>query len=1245
MHAGSLGSPMRFHHAISIVASEARLCSPSELAAFAGDGTLPVCTGAELIERALAPVRDLDAAVLVVGGAADASPASAVDGVVRAAQLLNDGKGRAAVIVAIDPATTEWALLTLVVDHQSALTPIARLTSAADGPSLAAALSRGDIDLQAVDLISPEADSPATASRMIREWIGEGAFDDAPLPWRTASPVIASASAVRGLAAICALARAVGTRSLPPFGDGTELARPFSASVSARPWISGRPRRAAAWSQSPTQVSVVVFAESAIPVVRGVTSWPRRLVLLSALDRARLIQLVRECLRDVTDTPSRSAGDWAEEFNVRRKPHHRVRAALVVRDTDDLRAKLAQLADAIDAGPASWQTPDGMAFSDQPDAGKTVFLFPGQGAQFPGMFGDLCRVMPGLQDWIDRLQATYPATEYCPPNLIVAPPTAGVTSDDQRLIDKAVAGLSRGAMVTLVGSLALGRLLMRAGARADAIVGYSNGENAALVMAGAWQLESLDELLGLLHVVRLHDEDHPVERGKCIAVNQASATVVQDAIARAGGDLAVALENCPDQRVLFGAPDDIARVSKILSDGGAMVIPMVFDRGHHTARYQPTVERLRAVYGTLHMQAPEVPMYSCVTAAPFPADADGVRDLAVSQWARTVRFGATIERLYADGFRTFVEVGPGSTLTGFVRNTLRGRPHVALSTHVARRPGLEHLLQVFGRLYVSGHDVSPAALADKRIGLSRVGTEDRVASPVEAPAPSMVQLTPAAVVPDAPIGGVVEAHFALMREFLDQQARVHDLMVAALSNAPAAPLESAVGSTAVCDLPLLGTRITTSLGHLVADRRFARSSDLFLRHHTFGPVGQNADPHTLGLPVMPFTMSLELVVEAACRLSGRTPRPLHVRNARGTRWMALDGETLDVRIDAQLAETQPDRHEVHVRVFDVTGADPRPSFEAFVTLDEPPPSMPAVTASRAIANGDEVAAGFNARLFHGPLFRRITRIVGHDDKGVVVRAVAPGEEGFFAGQSARFATSPSLLDTAAQALGFWWAAQNDGDGASYPYLLERYVQWEPIPPGTEVVIAAAVARVGPSLRADIAIRSDDGRLLACAIGLSMRIFSFPPAIREVLFGAHGETRLSLPISASPVTRRLEPLPALLVDKGQGIWLRTIAARVLTDEERSAWYGLDEQLRATWLLRRLAAKEVVQDVLARRAAPRQARELDTEEAGGIIRVRVRASGGESLGVSLADDHGAIVATLDGGELVADASRRGGIMERQ
>src|SRR5262249_3630481 len=122
---------------------------------------------------------------------------------------------------------------------------------------------------------------------------------------------------------------------------------------------------------------------------------------------------------------------------------------------------------------------------------------------------------------------------------------------------------------------------------------------------------------------------------------------------------------------------------------------------------------------------------SCVTAGRYPEDSVGARELATRQWFACVRFRETILKLHESGVASFVEVGPGGKLTGFVRDILKGRRHTALATNIAGKSALLQFQMALGALFVGGADVDPAPLfAHRSVGEIK-----------EAPAPARRPLT------------------------------------------------------------------------------------------------------------------------------------------------------------------------------------------------------------------------------------------------------------------------------------------------------------------------------------------------------------------------------------------------------------------------------------------------------------------------------------------------------------------------
>ena len=103
------------------------------------------------------------------------------------------------------------------------------------------------------------------------------------------------------------------------------------------------------------------------------------------------------------------------------------------------------------------------------------------------------------------------------------------------------------------------------------------------------------------------------------------------------------------------------------------------------------------------MQPPAVPIYSCATAGrDGPTTSRRSAGSRSSSGSRPVAFRSTVEAMYADGVRVFVEVGARGNLTGFVEDTLRGRPHFAVAANLPRRSGLTQLNHLVASLYAQG---------------------------------------------------------------------------------------------------------------------------------------------------------------------------------------------------------------------------------------------------------------------------------------------------------------------------------------------------------------------------------------------------------------------------------------------------------------------------------------------------------------------------------------------------------------
>jgi malonyl CoA-acyl carrier protein transacylase len=865
------------------------------------------------------------------------------------------------------------------------------------------------------------------------------------------------------------------------------------------------------------------------------------LFLVGAGDRSGLVRKL--CDLEALKSTDASPPLWTEQDSCR--------AAVIAADRSELFTKTRRLRQRLESkNTKSLNTPDGIYFREQiEDRSKTAFLMPGQGSQYLGMLSDLCIPIPQLQVWFERLEASFDDSEPCPPSMIISSPAVGLTDQDKRLQQKRLFDISGGAMASLAACLGMHDLLIKCGVELDAILGYSNGENAALIASGFWYFQDVDAIFLMLDRVRKDDSfDNsklPIAVGEIVAVNKAPRETLQQVLGNFNGQVYLALDNCPDQVVLFGERSSLAKVVAQLSDAGAICIPLPFDRGHHTPVYEPHANSLRKLYKQFIINRPSVPVYSCAAAAPFPGDPDAARELAASQWTKCVRFRETVERMYADGLRTFVEVGPSSSLTGFVHSCLRRRPHTAIACNIHGRPALNQLLNVLGILFVEGHSINLDALHPR-------------STPAKEPAsaePMPLQTETA---------GLLAAHFRLMQDFLASQARVHALFTNSMS-LPANALAPSVSNA------LIGHKLVRGGNTLSGVRLFHTTSDPFLLHHAFGRRKQEPVERCEGLPVIPFTISMEMLAEAACSLAHRKPSRLKLKNVRAARWLAVDEDGLSVGIEAGPSIENDPAGGVGVAIFERLQNRAFKAFEGIVEFETgalPSPLRPV----RGVQPPRLSAEQFNERLFHGPLFLSLRSILAVADNAIEARAIVPSLAGFFAENSRpEFLLPAPLLDTAGQLVAYWLGEQRSDLLGLFPFELEGYMQFAPPPaPGSPINVRASISLSGQTTNATIDLLNQDGALLARLEGLKMRVYgSEDPYLRYLLAG-DPTVRLSVPTGTG--TEFHLKLPNSTLFDAQSVWTRLLARLTLSKTERDIWARIPGAERVRWLAATILSKE-------------------------------------------------------------------------
>jgi len=464
---------------------------------------------------------------------------------------------------------------------------------------------------------------------------------------------------------------------------------PFYINTETRPWLAAdAPRRAA--------VSSFGFGGSNFHVVleeyRDVRSGPAwdgsvQIVPLSADNPAGLaadLNALRDCDLARETTRKRATFDASQACRL-----------VLVLDTDsDVSKVLDQALARLDQSPAeAWNLPGSVYYGVGEPEGQVAFLFPGQGAQRPGMLSDLACVFPEVLDSVDAVGAM---------GGLIYPPPSFSEADE--------AGQRDALMRTEHAQPALGAvarglcdLMGRFGVRAGLTAGHSYGELVALYAAGRIDAQDLNLLSAARGRLMAGDGE---DRGTMLAVLAPLASI-ESMLADEALDLVLANRNAPEQGVLSGSREQIAAAELACTARGLRYRKLDVAAAFHSPLVATAEQGFREALEAVDVAPGRFPVVANATAETYPEGAAETRDLLASQIARPVRFVESIERLHDLGARTFVELGPGARLTGLCRRILEGRGHrcLAVDASAGRRSGLFDLAVVLAELAAEGRTV------------------------------------------------------------------------------------------------------------------------------------------------------------------------------------------------------------------------------------------------------------------------------------------------------------------------------------------------------------------------------------------------------------------------------------------------------------------------------------------------------------------------------------------------------------
>jgi malonyl CoA-acyl carrier protein transacylase/phosphopantetheinyl transferase len=1042
-----------------------------------------------------------------------------------------------------------------------------------------------------------------------------------------------------------------------------------------RPWIHGgeTPRRARVEASGAGIQAQAVFEEytGPHPAPGLLEHWDSEMFVISGETRPEMLAEAARLLEYLSafsgELPLK---DLAWTLN--RQDPLPARLAIVAASREDLQEKLRRaIARLCDESVTRIRAVEGIYYFSRPLAatGKLALVFPGEGAQYTNMLADLCLHFPEVResfDLMDRAFAGHPRG-YLLSDTIFPPQGQDTPPRDSRLYS-----MDGGAEAVFAANQALHALLDEFGIRADAMVGHSIGEHTALLASGLVRVGDGGELVrhvravnGVFEAVK---NSVGIPQATLLTVAGADHHLLEKLVAESDGELHIALDNCPHQVVICGPDEAIDGLVQALAGQSAICQKLPFARAYHTRWFEVFNQPLRRYFDTVAAGQSSAAVYSCITAGRYPEDPDQVRGIISTGWASTVRFREAIQAMYRDGVRIFVEAGPRGNLTGFIDDTLRGKPYIAIPANVPQRSGILQLQHMLAQLVAHGVPVRLSHLYERRNPSLTGRPLGLAATPAPAPAAKVPAATPTpSPAQGAPGEGAICQYLQTMARFLEVQ---HQVMTAYLSRSPA----SGAGPHLPVRCPH-GPFITEVLQITPGVRAQARCTFSLDRtplftDHTMGRHISQEDPQLSGLPIVPLAVFMEILAEAGALLEPDRVL-IGMRDFRASRWITLEQPGVTVALTAEqrgagtvyvaLREDQPSGSDAQLRPIWAEGLlrfapqyPPAGSPEPFVLENERHSRW---TPDRLYVDG----------LFHGPAFQAVRSIDRTGENGAGSTLEALPRNALFTGIPGNPAgpallLDPVLLDAAGQVVAFWSQEQLDPTGDIFPYRLAALDCYGPPPEaGARLDCRVAVSQVSDKdIRSDIEIVDRHGRVLYRIDGWEARRFSQTPEFWQ-LRAAPRESRLSnlwndpiagfrrssgrassqAPAGQGPlVCCRLDGFSREFFEASQGIWRKALAHLVLSRREREAWMSMRavDKRRHEWLLGRCAAKDAVRWLLERHLGVQLAPadiEIVPDPYG---RPRVEGAWSRRLGIqpaiSIAHSHGTAVAlaALDPGQLV-------------
>lgn len=873
--------------------------------------------------------------------------------------------------------------------------------------------------------------------------------------------------------------------------------------------------------------------------------------------------------------------------------------AVIADDVLSLRARLASAAARLEPGTAkrirdksgTYYFRDHLLGSG---GGKLAFLYPGVMSFYPDMMRDLAIDYAECRRAFDELEESLVGDSEFTPSSFVFPPAPYYRHDADIFKSGAYA---QALVATYAGCMALTRLLGTAGLVPDGVVGFAGGDLAAIMRSGSagaepGRPERIKFVSDIYQIVR-----KAVNHGGFDAVSVLTVLLRRpgeiDATVAAfpAGKVMLAVDFSPRQKTFVIAKDFEGEALKAFAAAGVRTMQIALDRPFNTSLCRSLVPAVRKFATAWMKYAPTCDVYSCAAADRLPSGLKALRDDVAERWAKPVRFRETVRKMYADGYRVFLEVGPRGLLTAAVADILKGEDHAAIALNSIHRSGRLQMQHAVGQLVALGAKFD-LSLEFARRHARKLDFDSALSLEVRKDAEmKLSRLFPKLTL----VSGATELRGASFLAEPKGRGAKAAARAAAVAQQRRKQRQFDFGAMS----PLVSDADTLELSPGVSaevTKVFRISEIPFLGDYALGTSQLSyADPNLKGLVLLSPAVGAEIMAEVAGMV---VPNQTVVRleDLACRRMVSFVKGALKLFVRAErIASGVADEAAVKVQIRDDSpnSAYTMPVMEATVVLAAAlPPSAPVavepLTKPRSVHwSGRDI---YPVRLCCGKRLRGIQFVESWSESGVDYEVEVPdSSDSVLFTRFPVWTVNPLLLYVIASGFELWRSHECFAGAFSFPFRLRRLKLEGSLPEtGTKLKCYMRLTGVTPkSHLCDISVTDGNGNELMSLAGWEELTERVPSKYRDLLMQpavSYLTESLDLLLLGEPTTdvaaSFVTDVPYPVFERNEELWLKTLSHVVLDASERREFAERTGSAarRAEWLFGRAAAKEAVRRFL-------------------------------------------------------------------